>query len=39
MEEDVLIVHEEKHALFGEEDHYDSSNDFDEEMEKLTDDE
>lgn len=39
MEEDVSIVHEEKHALFGEEDHYNSSDDLDEEMEELIDDE
>jgi hypothetical protein len=32
-------MHEGKHALLDEEDHFDSSNDLDEEMEELVDDE
>jgi hypothetical protein len=39
VEEDVSVTHGEKHALFGEEDHYDYSDDLDEEMEELIDDE
>jgi hypothetical protein len=32
-------MHERKHALSNEEDHFDSSNDLDENMEELADDE
>jgi hypothetical protein len=39
VKEDVLVIHEEKHALSGEEDHYDYLDDLDEEMEVLIDDE
>jgi hypothetical protein len=34
--EDALAMHEEKHALFDEEDHLNSSNDSNENMEELT---
>jgi hypothetical protein len=39
MGEDALAMHEEKHALSYEENHLNSFNDSDENMEELTDDE
>jgi hypothetical protein len=39
MGKDALTIHEEKHALFDEENHFDFFNDSNEDMEELVDDE